>query len=118
MPVALYRFRLDHFTIATPRSNLFPTSVDTDWAAVTVTVNGDASPTQAKKIGDVNSDNNPVGVWLDIDVTAGVPEARIDYAFLIQNLGYKGSAEDQSNKALDWVSSECKDIITAASDLR
>jgi hypothetical protein len=110
MPVALYRFRLDHFTIATPRS----TSVDTDWAAVTVTVNGEASPTQTKKIGDVNSDNNPVGVWLDIDLTAGVPEARIDYAFLIQNLGYKGSAEDQSNKALDWVSSECKDIITAA----
>ena len=34
MPVALYRFRLDHFTIATPRS----TSMDTDWAAVTVTL--------------------------------------------------------------------------------
>jgi len=110
MQAALYSFLIDHFDVVTARSGL----TDTDWVAGTLTVNGFEVASQSKRIGDVDFPKYDVKVGIQLDAVAGIPDARVDFAFLIQNLGYKGSAEDQSNTALDWVSSKCKDIITAA----
>ena len=109
MPTGLYTFQLDSFDIQNTRAVWH----DTDVASMGVKVDTLTIPNVTKALGDVDNGRHTVGLACDAFIKVD-PAVQVALAFLIQNLGYSGSASAESDKALNWVSDKCKEIISNA----